>query len=83
MAVRFSHEVISDNIAIAEYVKHTYGVDSHVIGYGGDQAVAVDAATVDEYALPESYAFSVCRIEPETMCMSSLKRFQKLKRTLW
>jgi len=34
MAVRFSHEVISDNAAIAEYVKHTYGVESHVIGYG-------------------------------------------------
>ena len=65
MAVRFSHEVIADNGAIAKYVKHTYGVDSHVIAYGGDHAVAVEATALDEYELPESYVFSVCRIEPE------------------
>lgn len=65
LAVMFSHEVIADNQAIAEYVKDTYGVDAHVIAYGGDHAVAVDAALVDELGLPERYAFSVCRIEPE------------------
>ena len=79
MAVRFSHEVISDNGAIAEYVKHTYGVDSHVIAYGGDHAVAVDAVAVDEYALPDSYAFSVCRIEPENNVHMVVEAFSKLK----
>ena len=74
----FSHEVISDNSAIAEYVKRTYGVDSHVIAYGGDHAVAVDAATVDEYNLPESFAFSVCRIEPENNVHVILDVFSKL-----
>lgn len=78
MAVRFSHEVISDNGAIAEYVKQTYGVDSHVIAYGGDHAMAVDAATVDEYNLPESYSFSVCRIEPENNVHVILEAFSKL-----
>lgn len=78
MAVYFSHEVISDNSAIAEYVKRTYGVDSHVIAYGGDHAVAVDAATVDEYNLPESFAFSVCRIEPENNIHVILEAFSKL-----
>lgn len=78
MAVYFSHEVISDNSAIAEYVKHTYGVESHVIAYGGDHAVAVDAATVDEYNLPESFAFSVCRIEPENNVHVILDAFSKL-----
>lgn len=78
MAVRFSHEVIADNGVIAEYVKHTYGVDSHVIAYGGDHAVAVDAVTVDEYDLPESYAFSVCRIEPENNVHVILEAFSKL-----
>jgi len=78
MAVRFSHEVISDNAAIAEYVKHTYGVDSHVIGYGGDHAVAVEAVAVDEYALPESYAFSVCRMEPENNVHIILEAFSKI-----
>lgn len=75
MAVRFSHEVIADNGAIAEYVKQAYGVESHVIAYGGDHAVAVDAAPVDEYGLPASYAFSVCRIEPENNVHMVLEAF--------
>lgn len=65
MAVRFSHEVISDNGAIADYVKGAYGVDSHVIAYGGDHAIAITPVSVAEYGLPEDYAFAVCRIEPE------------------
>ena len=79
MAVRFSHEVVSDNAAIAEYVKHTYGVDSHVIAYGGDHAVEIDAVSIDEYALPDSYAFSVCRIEPENNVHRVVEAFSKLK----
>lgn len=78
MAVRFSHEVIADNGAIADYVKCTYGVDSHVIAYGGDHAVSVEGAPVDEYGLPESYAFSVCRIEPENNVHMVLEAFAKL-----
>ncbi len=65
LAVRYSHELIADNEAIARYVRREYGRDCHVIAYGGDHAVAVDAAVVDEYDLPARYAFSVCRIEPE------------------
>jgi len=64
-AVRFSHEVISDNAAIAEYVKQTYGVDSHVIAYGGDHVLAAKDEDVSKYKLPDQYVFSVCRIEPE------------------
>lgn len=78
MAVRFSHEVISDNGAIAEYVEQSYGADSHVIAYGGDHAVLVEGAAVDEFALPESYAFSVCRIEPENNVHVILEAFSKL-----
>lgn len=79
MAVRFSHEVIADNGAIAEYVKQSYGVDSHVIAYGGDHAVAVEEGSVNEYGLPESYAFSVCRIEPENNVHIILEAFSKLR----
>jgi glycosyltransferase involved in cell wall biosynthesis len=78
MAVRYSHEVIADNAAIAEYVKQAYGVGSHVIAYGGDHAMSVDATTLDEYNLPEIYAFSVCRIEPENNVHVILKAFSKL-----
>ena len=65
IAVKFSDEVIADNAAIADYVRETYGVESSVIAYGGDHAVAATAAPVSEYALPDKFAFSVCRIEPE------------------
>jgi glycosyltransferase involved in cell wall biosynthesis len=65
MAVRFSNDVISDNDVIAEYIRATYGIESHVIAYGGDHAVLVEAVSVDEYNLPKKYGLSVCRIEPE------------------
>lgn len=75
MAVRFSHEVIADNAAIAEYVQQTYGVSAHVIAYGGDHAIAVEAVSMGEYALPVRYAFSVCRIEPENNVHMVLEAF--------
>jgi glycosyltransferase involved in cell wall biosynthesis len=78
MAVRFSHEVIADNGVIAEYVKRVYGVDSHVIAYGGDHAVAIDAVAADEYDLPDRYSFSVCRIEPENNVHVILEAFSKV-----
>ncbi len=78
MAVRFSHQVISDNGVIADYAKQAYGVDSHVIAYGGDHAMAINAGTVDEYNLPTSYAFSVCRIEPENNVHVMMEAFSEL-----
>jgi glycosyltransferase involved in cell wall biosynthesis len=78
MAVRFSHEVIADNAAIAEYIKCAYGVDSHVIAYGGDHAINVDPASVDEYNLPDEYAFAVCRIEPENNVHMVVEAFSRV-----
>jgi glycosyltransferase involved in cell wall biosynthesis len=78
MAVRFSHEVISDNAAIAEYVKRTYGVNSHVIAYGGNHAVELDARSIREYELPEQYVFSVCRIEPENNVHMVIEAFAQM-----
>jgi len=65
IAVRYSNEVIADNDGIADYVRTAYGADCHVIAYGGDHAGDTEAASVAEYNLPEQYAFTVCRIEPE------------------
>jgi glycosyltransferase involved in cell wall biosynthesis len=75
MAVCFSHEVIADNAVIAEYIKKTYGVNAHVIAYGGDHAIRVKEVSVDEFSLPAKYAFSVCRIEPENNVHVLLKAF--------
>lgn len=64
-AVRFSHEVIADNQAIADHVRDTYGGGCHVIAYGGDHALheAGDARVPE--GLPDRYALALCRIEPE------------------
>ena len=78
MAVRFSHEVISDNDAIAEYVKNAYDLDSHVIAYGGDHAVTSEGVSIDELGLPKSYVFSVCRIEPENNVHVILEAFSRI-----
>ncbi len=77
LAVRFSDEVIADNGAIAEYLAATYGVKNHVIAYGGDHAVAVDAGPIDAPVLPDSYATSIGRIEPENNTHMILEAFSK------
>lgn len=64
-AVRFSHEVIADNQAIAEHVRNAYGSGCHVIAYGGDHAVAHASQSTTLEGLPDSYALALCRIEPE------------------
>jgi glycosyltransferase involved in cell wall biosynthesis len=66
LAVRFSHEVIADNEAIAEYVAATYGTCPNLIAYGGDHAIiASDVSTTDVMGLPQVFALGLCRIEPE------------------
>jgi glycosyltransferase involved in cell wall biosynthesis len=65
LAVRFSHEVIADNQGIAEHVREQYGRECAVIAYGGDHAVNVGAVPYEGQPLPEQYALSVCRVEPE------------------
>jgi glycosyltransferase involved in cell wall biosynthesis len=64
-AVRFSHEVIADNDAIAQYVRDSYGIDCHVIAYGGDHALDHAGAAEAPAGLPPCYALALCRIEPE------------------
>lgn len=64
-AVRFSHEVIADNQAIADHVSDTYGSGCHVIAYGGDHALHHADEAEASKELPDSYALALCRIEPE------------------
>ncbi|MEI6260923.1 MAG: DUF1972 domain-containing protein [Deltaproteobacteria bacterium] len=79
IAVRFSHEVITDNEVITDYVRHAYGVDCHMIAYGGDHAVAADAVAISDHVLPAKYAFSVCRIEPENNVYMIVEAFSRLR----
>lgn len=73
LAVRFSHAVIADNGAIVDYVRSSYGRNSHLIAYGGDHAL--QAPALDYPGLPESYALALCRIEPENNVHLILEAF--------
>jgi glycosyltransferase involved in cell wall biosynthesis len=64
-AVRFSHEIIAHNQAIANHVGDTYGRDCHVIAYGGDHALKHADEAEAPACLPKCYALALCRIEPE------------------
>ncbi len=66
--VRNSGTVIADNEGIRQYIKETYGIETPLIAYGGDQAApqAISAGAVAKYPfLSGSYAFSVARIQPD------------------
>ncbi len=68
LAIRNSKFLISDNIGIQKYILRTYGRESEMIAYGGDQVLNVYANREDynKYGfLNISYAFSVARIQPD------------------
>lgn len=68
-AVRSADVVVSDNLAIQQYVSRQYGRDAALIAYGADHGHAQSGANVtiaDAWAFAgKPYAFKVCRIEPE------------------
>lgn len=65
IAVRWSHVVIADNAAIAEYVRASYGADCDVIAYGGDHALEPRDEITKPSPYGKGYALALCRIEPE------------------
>jgi len=76
-AVRFSHEVIADNDAIADHVRDAYGSPCQVIAYGGDHAVAQAADPGNLPSdLPDRYALALCRIEPENNAHTILEAWE-------
>lgn len=77
LAVKNSDVVISDNQAIADYVREEYGVKSSVIAYGGDHAVGTDMLSSDD-----GFALALCRIEPENNVEMILNAFSQTKKSL-
>ena len=75
LAVRYSHEVIADNIGIQNYITTTYNRASHFIPYGGDSAIAIPTKPFSKVLLPSKYAFALCRIEPENNIAMILEGF--------
>jgi glycosyltransferase involved in cell wall biosynthesis len=81
MAVKFSHADIADNESIQDYTAIRYKTLSNIIEYGADHTIAgpITAADKEKYPfLKGTYAFKVCRIEPENNISMVLSAFSKL-----
>jgi glycosyltransferase involved in cell wall biosynthesis len=79
IAVKYSHDVVVDNEGIQEHVTSSYSKSSHLISYGGDHVfnVHLKKETIDEFNLPKTFAFKVCRIEPENNIHLILEAFSE------
>lgn len=82
IAVKNADVIISDNKAIADYVKQEYDKDSLLIAYGGDHvqcdASAIEKDVLEKYSIQtKEYCFSLCRIEPENNVHTILEAFSK------
>lgn len=79
--VKRADVIVSDNKGIQDFVKNTYGKDSHLIAYGGDHVLknmedSKQKEILDRYGVnKDGYAVSVCRIEPENNCHIVLEGF--------
>ncbi|PWL25285.1 MAG: glycosyl transferase [Altererythrobacter sp. XM-24bin4] len=81
-AVKFSHVVIADNRAIADYLSESFGCDAKVIPYGGDHAIEAVPDPEAAAHLPEGYALGLCRIEPENNIGMILEAFDRISMPL-
>ncbi|MFL2945994.1 MAG: DUF1972 domain-containing protein [Parvibaculales bacterium] len=81
VAVSFSHELITDNVAISKYVERQYKVNSHTIAYGGDHALDRSEEPIN-FDLPDEYSLALCRIEPENNVHMILEGFSNTTKNL-
>lgn len=68
VGIRWASKIVSDNIEISDYIEKEYNKSSFLIEYGGDHVskVSLTTGTMKLYNIEKgSYAFKVCRIEPE------------------
>ncbi|MHB1178468.1 MAG: DUF1972 domain-containing protein [Daejeonella sp.] len=68
LLIRYSAQLVADNIGIRNYILDTYKRKSTLIAYGGDQAVKrePDQDSMGKYDFLENeYAFSVTRIQED------------------
>ncbi|MFK7758073.1 MAG: DUF1972 domain-containing protein [Flavobacteriales bacterium] len=81
LAVKYSHIDISDNESIQDYTAQRYGSLSQIIEYGADHTLNVKPTAQDKKQYPflkKSYAFKVCRIEPENNVHIILEAFSEM-----
>ncbi len=81
LAIKFSHEIISDNEAITQYVEQQYKIKSHTIAYGGDHALDKSEEPIN-CDLPDYYSLALCRIEPENNIHVILEAFSNSNKNI-
>ena len=77
VAVKFAHQIVTDNQGLADYIFDEYAAESTVIAYGGDHAF--------DSTVPLSsngYAFALCRIEPENNVHLILETFSQIEKPI-
>lgn len=79
IAVRYSNVTVVDNEGIENYVMQEYARPSALIAYGADHVFykGLSKSTKGGLRLPDSFAFKVCRIEPENNIHIILEAFGK------
>lgn len=80
LAIKYADVVVTDNKVIQKEVLDTYGIESNLIEYGGDNVIKVDLSseTALKYEIKKNqYAFKVCRIVPENNIDIILEAFAK------
>lgn len=67
IAIKYSNSIVVDNKGIEDHVMKEYGLPSNLIAYGANHVYKkrLGEAVKNELRLPDSFAFKVCRIEPE------------------
>ena len=64
--VKRSNYIVSDNIAIQDYVKLKYNKESEFIAYGAEHVSNLKEQTISKYLLEEGpYILTIARLEPE------------------
>ena len=79
-AVKYSDIIIGDNKGITDYVNDAYKKEAVLIAYGGDHvSKVIDDSMYGKYPfLKNSYAVTVCRIEPENNVHKILEAFSRM-----
>lgn len=82
IAVKYADITVSDNKIIQDYIQEQYSVDSSLIPYGADHVdkLLITDVLLEQYNfLSASYAFTVCRIEPENNLHIILSAFKDIE----
>jgi len=82
IAAKNSDVVIADNAHIAEHVRTSYGVGCETIPYGGDHTLRPQESVNGLETLPDGFALTICRIEPENNIRMIVESFARAETSL-